>query len=71
MKKADAVAHYGSQQKLAKALKRAQSTVAEWPEAVPLDCAFMLERLTKKHRSPLKIDFSLYPENKIPDELRS
>lgn len=65
MRKADAIAHFGTQQKLARALGRSQSTIAEWPEAVPLESAFILERLTKRR---LKIDFKLYP--KVPQSVR-
>jgi len=69
MRKADAVSHFGTQQKLAEALGRSQSTVAGWGEVVPLDCAFLLEKLTRKNRDPLKVDLSLYP--KVPKSLRA
>lgn len=65
MKKSDAIAYFGNQQKLAEAVNRSQGTVAEWPDTVPLEHAFVLERITRKR---LRVDFALYPN--IPASLR-
>lgn len=62
MRKADAVSYFKTQQKLADAVKRSQSTVAGWGEVVPLDHAFVLEKLTG---GKLKVNPALYP--KLPD----
>lgn len=65
MRKSDAVAFYGTQKKLADAIGRVQGTVAHWGDAVPLQYAYMLEKMTGKK---LRIDPSLYPN--LPPELR-
>jgi hypothetical protein len=63
MLKAAAVAHFGTQQKLADAIGLAQSTVAGWTETVPLEWAFVLETLTARDpNSPLSIEFEMYPK---------
>jgi hypothetical protein len=64
MLKKDAISYYGTQQKLADAVERSQSTVAEWGEVVPLEHAFVLERLTRGRKNALKVDLSLY--SKVP-----
>lgn len=46
MKKADAVAHFGTQQKLANALGIAPASVSQWGEDIPPLRAFQLERIT-------------------------
>jgi hypothetical protein len=63
MRKADAVAHFQTQLNLARAVRRAASTVSEWGDVVPLEDAWLLERLTEKlpPAKRLKIDPSLYP----------
>lgn len=68
MKKSDAIRYFGGQVNLARAVERAPSTVAEWPEIVPLDHAFVLQELTKHRKPRLKVDYSLYP--KLPKGLR-
>jgi predicted XRE-type DNA-binding protein len=45
MTKAEAIAHFGSQAKLAAALKITQPTVSDW-QGVPLEHQFYLEKLT-------------------------
>lgn len=66
MRKSDAVAFFGNQQRLADTLERAPSTISEWPEVVPLDAAFILEEITRCSRKRLRIDPSLYP--KLPKQ---
>jgi hypothetical protein len=69
MRKSDAIAHYGSQQRLADALERAPSTISEWPEVVPLEPALILEYMTRGKRNALRIDPALYP--KLPKQFLS
>lgn len=59
MLKSDAISYFGTQQKLAAAIGRAESTVSEWPDVVPLASAVLIERATRGKR---KIDYTLYPE---------
>lgn len=65
MLKADAVSYFGSQQKLAEAIHRSQSTIAGWGPIVPLEHAFILERMTAKRARKLKIDPALYPKSNL------
>lgn len=67
MRKADAVSYYGSVTKLAAELGRVQSTVSEYPDPLPLEAAMLVEKLTK---GKLKVDYSLYPDNRLPPKLR-
>lgn len=46
MKKADAVLHFGSQSKLAKALGLTKSAVSQWDEHVPALRAYQIQSLT-------------------------
>lgn len=69
MRKSVAIAYFGSQQKLAEAVNRSTSTVAEWPDTVPLEHAFVLERITRGKKNALKIDPELYP--KLPPQARA
>lgn len=46
MKKADAVAHFGTHEKLANALGISRASVSQWGEDVPELRAFQLERIT-------------------------
>ncbi|MCU8015884.1 Cro/CI family transcriptional regulator [Shewanella sp. SM72] len=46
MKKADAIAHFGSQVKLATAVGVSQAAISKWPDDVPELRAFQIERLT-------------------------
>lgn len=74
MRKSDALAHFGTQQRLADAIGRVQSTVSEWGEAIPLEDAYILERLTERlaPSKRLKIDPNLYPRvQKILRERRA
>lgn len=59
MLKSDAISYYGTQQRLAAAIGRAESTVSEWPDVVPLASAVLIERATRGKR---KVDYSLYPQ---------
>lgn len=65
MLKSDAISHFKTQQALADAIGRRQSTVSEWPEVVPLAAAVLIERVTRKK---CRVDYSLYP--KVPAHLR-
>lgn len=47
MLKKDAIAYFGSQGKVARALKITRQAVQAWPKLVPWDRAFELERLTQ------------------------
>lgn len=66
MRKSDAIAYYGTQQKLGEAVGRAQNTVAGWGEVVPIGFACLLEKGTSRR---LKVDVSLYPD--LPPVLRA
>ena len=55
MTKDEALAYYGTQVKLAKALGITQAAVSKWPEQVPLLRQYELERLTG---GALKVDHS-------------
>lgn len=68
MRKSDAVEYFGNQSRVARALGYSHSTIAEWPEVVPLEPAFLLREITKRRKRTLPIDFSLY--SKLPEELR-
>ena len=46
MKKADAIAHFGSKVKLAIALGVSQAAISKWPDDVPELRAYQIERLT-------------------------
>lgn len=46
MKKAAAIAHFGSQVKLATAIGVSQAAISKWPDDVPELRAFQIERLT-------------------------
>jgi DNA-binding transcriptional regulator YdaS (Cro superfamily) len=63
MLKSDAISYFGTQQKLAAAIGRAESTVSEWDEVVPLAAAALIEKVTRGKR---KVDYSLYPEASAP-----
>jgi hypothetical protein len=58
MRKADAISFFGNQAAYARALGRAQSTVSEYPEVLPLEAALLTEKLTKGKR---RVDYALYP----------
>lgn len=68
MRKADAIQFFGTQQRLADAVERAQSTVAEWGEVLPLEIAYIVQELTRGKKNAPKFDRSLYP--KMPKRLR-
>ena len=55
MTKDEAIAYYGTQVQLAKALGITQAAVSKWPEQVPLLRQYELERLTG---GALKVDHS-------------
>jgi hypothetical protein len=57
MKKAEAVAHFGSELKLAAALKISKQAVNKWPDVVPEGTAYKLQVLTGGR---LQVDPSLY-----------
>lgn len=59
MLKAQAIAHFGTQAKLADQVGRAESTVSEWPDVLPLHAALVVEKLTG---GKLLIDWSMYPD---------
>lgn len=59
MRKQTAVAHYGSQEKVALALGIRRQAVQAWPEVVPLGRAYQLQVLT---RGRLRVDATLYPQ---------
>lgn len=65
MRKSDAISFFGSQAKFARAIERAESTVSEYSEVLPLEIAFITELLTKKKR---RVDLTLYPN--VPRQLR-
>ena len=46
MRKEDAVAHFGSQDKVAAALGITRQAVQAWPDRVPWERAFQLEEIT-------------------------
>jgi hypothetical protein len=58
MRKADAIAFFGNQSKLAAATGYAESTVSEWPEVLPLQAAMVVE---ERSRRRVRVDRSLYP----------
>lgn len=58
MRKSDAISYFGTQQRLADAIGRRQSTISEWDEVVPLEDAVLVELATRRKR---KVDFMLYP----------
>lgn len=47
MKKSEAIAHFGTQTQLAKALGITHSSVSQWGEEIPELRAFQIERLTE------------------------
>lgn len=47
MKKSDAVAHFGSSVKLAKAINVTKGAISQWGEVVPLGRAYQIELITK------------------------
>lgn len=59
MRKSDAVSHFGTQQKLATAIGKSQSTVAEYPEVLPIGIALLVEKVSE---GKVPVDLSLYPE---------
>jgi hypothetical protein len=65
MLKSSAISHFGSQAKLARAVERAESTVSEWPEVLPLGIAVIAEKVS---RGKVRVDWALYP--KVPEALR-
>lgn len=65
MLKSDAVRHFGTQAKFAEEIGRAESTVSEWPEVLPLGIALMVEKMAA---GKLAIDWSKYPD--APKALR-
>lgn len=46
MKKTDAIAHFGSATKLAKAINIAPAAVSQWGENIPMLRAYQIERIT-------------------------
>lgn len=66
MLKSDAIAHFGSQAKLARELNRSESTVSEWPDVIPMGTAAVLELLTRRR---VRVDWSRYPD--APPALRT
>lgn len=58
MLKTTAIAHFGSQQKLADALGIRQPCVSRWKVAVPIGRAYQLQVITA---GLLQVDRSLYP----------
>jgi hypothetical protein len=68
MLKANAVAHFGTQQHLADALGLAQSTISGWPDVVPITWAAVIEKMTMSDGSAvLPVDLTLY--DKVPPGL--
>lgn len=62
MRKADAVAYFETQQKLADALGISQGSMSSWnPERIPLARALQVEKLTD---GALRVDMTLYTPNK-------
>ena len=57
MRKADAVAHFGNQRKLAAALGITEQAVALWNEIIPEGRAYQLESIT---HGKLKVQPSAY-----------
>ena len=55
MKKADVIAHFGSQEKTALALGVKQSSVSRWENEIPALRAFEIERITN---GALKANFT-------------
>ncbi len=55
MKKQDAIKHFGTLVKLAKALGIGHSAISQWPENIPQRRAFEIERITN---GALKADFT-------------
>lgn len=60
MKKADAVKHYGNQNRLAKALGITRQAVDDWSDLVPIKQAIKLADLTKRKKNPLRFDPRAY-----------
>jgi len=48
MKTSDAIAHFGSKVKIAKALDITKGSISQWGEKVPLLRAYQIEKITKK-----------------------
>tara|TARA_B100001063_G_scaffold246739_1_gene287306 strand:+ start:2065 stop:2250 length:186 start_codon:yes stop_codon:yes gene_type:complete len=46
LKKIDAIAHFGSATKLAKAIKIAPAAISQWGENIPMLRAYQIERIT-------------------------
>jgi DNA-binding transcriptional regulator YdaS (Cro superfamily) len=46
MKKAEAIKHFGSGNKLAKALGLTRSCISKWPDPVPIHRAVQIENMT-------------------------
>lgn len=70
MRKADVIAHFGTQQKTAEAFTAAgfpitQRGVSAWPDPIPLDRAVLVERITDKK---LRVDFALYQSREQPQQ---
>lgn len=55
MKKTQAIDFFGSQVAVAELLNVSESTVSRWPEDVPIDYAWRLERASKGDL-PMQID---------------
>lgn len=68
MRKADAVIYFGNQAKFAEEIDRAQSTVSEYGDVLPLNIALLVEKLSEGN---LKVDYSLYKDIELPPRLRS
>ena len=47
MKKAQAIDFFGSQAEVARVLNVSESTVSRWPEDIPIEQAWRLERASK------------------------
>lgn len=64
MHKTAVIEHFGSQEKVAQAMRDAgfpitQRGVSAWPDVIPLDRAVIVERITDRK---LRVDFAMYQE---------
>jgi hypothetical protein len=59
MLKSDAISYFGNQAKFAEEIGRAESTVSEWPDVLPLHVAVIVEKIA---HGQVSVDWSKYPD---------
>lgn len=62
MLKADAIAHFGSQAKIARALNITEAAVSLWGDVVPEGSAYKLESVTRR---VLRVNPALYAKSHV------